>query len=163
MYLKQCYIHLIYTDVPKQFPPSITKIKSRASDSLFLTLFAHYLLFSQDWFATPQLVLQADWQDVWHSPHPPFLALSHKLRVSNVLILSMIYLHSMIYFFRFRSFAKPNFSHHIIIYFSSQDCCMWSQKIGRIKNTQLHINVSCVFCYLFLNLLSRNYLLLIAA
>jgi hypothetical protein len=48
-------------------------------------------VFSQDWLATPQLVLQADWQDVWHSPHPPFLALSHKLRVSNVLILSITY------------------------------------------------------------------------
>jgi hypothetical protein len=25
-------------------------------------------LFSQGWLATVQLVLQADWQDVWHSP-----------------------------------------------------------------------------------------------
>ena len=49
-----------------------------------------YLLFSHCWFATPQLVLQADWQEVWHSPQPPFLALSHRLRVSRVLILSMI-------------------------------------------------------------------------
>ena len=30
-----------------------------------------YLLFSHCWFATPQDVLQADWQDVWHSPQPP--------------------------------------------------------------------------------------------
>ena len=48
-----------------------------------------YLLFSHFWFATPQLVLQADWQEVWHSPQPPFLALSHRLRVSRVLILSI--------------------------------------------------------------------------
>ena len=44
----------------------------------------NYLLFSQVWFATPQLVLQADWQEVWHSPQPPFFALSHRLRVSRV-------------------------------------------------------------------------------
>ena len=35
-----------------------------------------YLLFSQVWFPTVQLVLHADWQDVWHSPHPPFFMLS---------------------------------------------------------------------------------------
>ena len=38
-------------------------------------------LFSHFWLAMPQLVLQADWQEVWHSPQPPFLALSHRLRV----------------------------------------------------------------------------------
>ena len=50
----------------------------------------YLLVFSHFWFATPQLVLQADWQEVWHSPQPPFLALSHRLRVSRVLILSII-------------------------------------------------------------------------
>lgn len=29
----------------------------------------------------------ADWQDVWHSPQPPFLADSQRLRELNVLIL----------------------------------------------------------------------------
>jgi hypothetical protein len=43
----------------------------------------------------PQLVLQADWQEVWHSPQPPFLALSHRLRVSRVLILSMIHISNL--------------------------------------------------------------------
>jgi len=38
----------------------------------------------------PQLVLQADWQEVWHSPQPPFFALSQRLRVLIVLIFSMI-------------------------------------------------------------------------
>jgi hypothetical protein len=52
--------------------------------------FAYLPAFSHFWLATPQLVLQADWQEVWHSPQPPFLALSHRLRVSRVLILSMI-------------------------------------------------------------------------
>lgn len=37
-----------------------------------------FFLFSHCWFAMPQLVLQADWQDVWHSPQPPFLALSQR-------------------------------------------------------------------------------------
>ena len=48
------------------------------------------LALSHFWFAIPQLVLQADWQEVWHSPQPPFLALSHRLRVSIVLICSII-------------------------------------------------------------------------
>jgi hypothetical protein len=48
-------------------------------------LLCNYLLsFSQAWLAMPQLVLQADWQDVWHSPHPPFFALSHRSRVFSV-------------------------------------------------------------------------------
>ena len=51
----------------------------------------NFLYFcSHFWLATPQLVLQADWQEVWHSPQPPFLALSQRLRVSRVLILFMI-------------------------------------------------------------------------
>ena len=49
------------------------------------------LVLSHFWFAIPQLVLQADWQEVWHSPQPPFFALSHRLRVSIVLICSMIF------------------------------------------------------------------------
>ena len=54
----------------------------------------NYLLsfsaFSQVWLAIPQLVLQADWQEVWHSPHPPFFADSQRLRVSRVLILFIV-------------------------------------------------------------------------
>lgn len=34
----------------------------------------------------PQEVLQADWHEVWHSPHPPFAALSFGLPVVMVLI-----------------------------------------------------------------------------
>lgn len=41
--------------------------------------------FSQAWFPTVQEVLQADWQDVWHSPQPPFLALFGKFFVFKVL------------------------------------------------------------------------------
>jgi hypothetical protein len=39
----------------------------------------YFLIFSHFWFATVQEVLQADWQDVWHSPQPPFAALSFKV------------------------------------------------------------------------------------
>ena len=54
---------------------------------------SNYLLSFLDshcWLAMPQLVLQADWQEVWHSPHPPFFALSQRFLVSIVLICSMI-------------------------------------------------------------------------
>ncbi len=36
---------------------------------------ADYFACSQVWLPTVQLVLHADWQDVWHSPHPPSLTL----------------------------------------------------------------------------------------
>ena len=44
------------------------------------------LVLSHFWFAIPQLVLQADWQEVWHSPQPPFFALSQRLLVFKVVI-----------------------------------------------------------------------------
>jgi hypothetical protein len=56
----------------------------------------YLLVFSHFWLATPQLVLQADWQEVWHSPQPPFLALSHRERVSRVLILSIIHISNLL-------------------------------------------------------------------
>ena len=49
----------------------------------------YLFLFSHFWLAMPLLVLQADWQEVWHSPQPPFLALWHRLRVSMVWICFM--------------------------------------------------------------------------
>ena len=33
-----------------------------------------YYFCLQTWLPTVQLVLQADWQEVWHSPQPPVLA-----------------------------------------------------------------------------------------
>ena len=47
---------------------------------------AYNYWFSQLWLPTVQDVLQADWQDVWHSPQPPFFIVSFKLRVLNDLI-----------------------------------------------------------------------------
>ena len=44
----------------------------------------HYLRFSQDWFPTVQEVLHADWQDVWHSPQPPFFMDSFSVLEVNV-------------------------------------------------------------------------------
>ncbi len=46
-----------------------------------------FIAFSQRWLATPQEVLQADWQDVWQAPHPPCFAVSISLRVLSVTIL----------------------------------------------------------------------------
>jgi len=45
-----------------------------------------FALLSHCWLAMPQLVLQADWQEVWHSPQPPFLALSQRFLVFRVLM-----------------------------------------------------------------------------
>ena len=61
-----------------------------------------FSLFSHCWLATPQLVLQADWQEVWHSPQPPCFALAHRSRVSMVLILSII---------RFSNLVEMDFCH----------------------------------------------------
>ena len=47
-------------------------------------------VFSHFWLAIPQLVLQADWQEVWHSPQPPLAALSQRLRVFRVTICSIL-------------------------------------------------------------------------
>jgi hypothetical protein len=49
-----------------------------------------YLHFSQTWLATPQEVLHADWQEVWHSPQPPVLRVLFRSRVLSVLILFMV-------------------------------------------------------------------------
>jgi len=66
--------------------PKIDFIKKVPPQWAAPSLSFNYLLslFSQAWLAIPQLVLQADWQEVWHSPQPPFLADSQRLRVSRV-------------------------------------------------------------------------------
>ena len=50
----------------------------------------YLLLFSHFGFATPQEVLQADWQEVWHSPQPPVTTLLVRSRVAIVLIRSIV-------------------------------------------------------------------------
>ena len=47
---------------------------------------SYFCLLSHCWLAIPQLVLHADWQDVWHSPQPPFFAEEQRFFVSIVLI-----------------------------------------------------------------------------
>ena len=51
----------------------------------------YFCLLSHCWLAIPQLVLHADWHDVWHSPQPPFLAELQRFFVSIVLIRFMVY------------------------------------------------------------------------
>jgi hypothetical protein len=46
-------------------------------------------LFSHFWFATVQEVLQADWQEVWHSPQPPLQALFFRVAPFKVWICFM--------------------------------------------------------------------------
>ena len=45
-----------------------------------------YFSCSHFWFATVQEVLHADWQEVWHSPQPPFAAVSLNVQVFRVLM-----------------------------------------------------------------------------
>lgn len=67
----------------KQRPGSLL-----SDDHLLIT--STYLIFSQLWLPTVQDVLHADWQDVWHSPQPPFLALLQRFLVLRVVILFII-------------------------------------------------------------------------
>ena len=61
--------------------------------TLFKSAFTfNYLYCSQVWFPTVQDVLQADWQDVWHSPHPPFLIVFCNFLVFNVFTCFILYL-----------------------------------------------------------------------
>ena len=57
--------------------------------SLIESLFRTYFL-SHFWLATVQEVLQADWQDAWHSPQPPLQADSLRLALFKVLICFMM-------------------------------------------------------------------------
>ena len=75
---------------------------------------AYFSSFSHFWFATPQLVLQADWQEVWHSPHPPFLALSQREAVFKVLILFIMRFSNLImYYFIIKSRLNQWLFRHI--------------------------------------------------
>ena len=47
---------------------------------------SYFAAFSQLWFPTVQEVLHADWQEVWHSPHPPFFMDSFRFLVVKVLM-----------------------------------------------------------------------------
>jgi hypothetical protein len=44
------------------------------------------VLRSHFWLATVQEVLQADWQDVWHSPHPAFFRSLFNAELLSVLM-----------------------------------------------------------------------------
>ena len=59
-------------------------IKESLWDTLLQTTKSIIFYLSHSWFATVQEVLQADWQEVWHSPHPPFAALCFKVAWDKV-------------------------------------------------------------------------------
>ena len=43
---------------------------ARGAKRLLRSIFSSRVILSQDWLPTVQLVLQADWQVLLHSPHP---------------------------------------------------------------------------------------------
>lgn len=46
----------------------------------------YYFSDSHFWFATVQEVLQADWQELWHLPQPPFTAEAFRLALLMVVM-----------------------------------------------------------------------------
>ena len=66
---------------PLFFPASA--FKNVYGDSLSPS---YFFSCSQLWLPTVQEVLQADWQEVWHSPQPPFFTDSCRFLVAIVLI-----------------------------------------------------------------------------
>jgi hypothetical protein len=61
-----------------------TLIINTLASVIKFTAMSHYYFFWQLWLATVQEVLQADWQEVWHSPHPPSFILSFNVFPFNV-------------------------------------------------------------------------------
>ena len=77
----------------KPFPMIAPRISSGFNPAAYHLCTAAYFC-SQLWFPTVQDVLHADWQDVWHSPQPPFFTVFCKFFVFNVLI-CFIYVSSL--------------------------------------------------------------------
>lgn len=67
--------------------PAITNLSINAAKNICKTCF-YYLLssFAHFWFPTVHDVLQADWHEAWHLPHPPFFAVALRLALLIVLI-----------------------------------------------------------------------------
>ncbi len=75
---------MLNKDAHEDALPPIKNIAERIGVPRYLSVLSYldsFFVLSHFWFAMPQLVLHADWQEVWHSPQPPFLALSQRLRV----------------------------------------------------------------------------------
>ena len=79
---QRCYVRFFEGQQVKTLP-------DKAAFSLLEVLPSTNYLFSHCWLATPQDVLQADWQEVWHSPQPPLFTVFTISFVSTVLILFM--------------------------------------------------------------------------
>lgn len=82
------FYNSLFFDVPgkKNVPKSG---ETGSGNHLLLVLMDYFYLCSQLWLPTVQEVLHADWQDVWHSPHPPFFTVFCKLFVFKVLMCFM--------------------------------------------------------------------------
>ena len=103
-----------------------------ASLSWLEALSDHYLFgFSQLWLPTVQEVLHADWQEVWHSPHPPFFTVFCKFFVFRVLICSITlsslcnYILGIVYHisFHFKSFFLRQHSTQCSTACAHKKCC----------------------------------------
>ena len=81
--------------------------------------------------ATVQEVLHADWQEVWHSPHPPFITVFCKFFVFRVLICSISlsslcnYILGIVYHisFHFKSFFLRQHSTQCSAACAHKKCC----------------------------------------
>ena len=101
---------------------------------LIITVYSNSFLaylFSQLWFPTVQEVLHADWQEVWHSPHPPFFTVFCKFFVFRVLICSITlsslcnYILGIVYHisFHFKSFFLRQHSTQCSTACAHKKCC----------------------------------------
>ena len=71
-------------------PQTCLRYKGRTTDNSAVPPFTQSLIFcdyfSHFWLATVHEVLQADWQEAWHSPQPPLAADSFRLALFRVLM-----------------------------------------------------------------------------
>ena len=93
--VNQGYIPLSYIHYQGPPPASILMNNKKQRPlrplSRVFHIIQNYFFCSQVWFPTVQEVLHADWQDVWHSPHPLFFKLLFIICVFNVFTCFMLY------------------------------------------------------------------------
>ena len=75
-----------------------------------------YFTDSHFWLATVQEVLQADWQELWHLPQPPFSAEAFRLAL---LIVVMCFKMNTSFVLYCRSCLRSILVYHILQDFSS--------------------------------------------
>jgi len=94
----RCYLFIGHRAVRQGAPPANSNRLSPFGSSGMLPpaskrhiLPPDYFFCSHVWLPTVQEVLHADWQDVWHSPHPPFFTVLFNVCVFNVLICFILF------------------------------------------------------------------------